>query len=69
MALFGPKNTVFFGPEINFLWTASKKTVTIMTVHLKDNVFVLTASERFAADCYFERASTNLVDFLDKHIK
>ena len=40
--LFGPKNAVFW-PEITFLWTASKKIVTIMTGHLKDNLFVLTA--------------------------
>ena len=32
-----------FWPEINFLWTASKKIVTIMTGHLKNNLFVSTA--------------------------
>ena len=32
-----------FWPEINFLWTSSKKIVTIMTGPLKDNLFVLTA--------------------------
>ena len=42
VALFGPKNAVFW-PEINFWWTASKKIVTIMTGRLKDNGFALTA--------------------------
>ena len=37
-----PKNAVFW-PEINFLWTAPKEIVAIMTGHLKDNLFVLTA--------------------------
>mgnify|MGYP005706042383 FL=1 len=32
-----------FRPKINFSWTASEKIVTIMTGHLKDNLFVLTA--------------------------
>ena len=32
-----------FRPKINFSWTASKKIVTLMTGHLKDNLFVLTA--------------------------
>ena len=32
-----------FWPEINILRTASKKIVTIMTGHIKDNLFVLTA--------------------------
>ena len=39
VALFGPKNAVFW-PEINFLSTSSNFFVTIMTRHLKDNVFV-----------------------------
>ena len=42
VALFGPKSAVFW-PEIISLWTVSKKNVTIMTGHLKDNLFVLTA--------------------------
>ena len=42
VALFGPKNAVFL-PEIIFLWTASKKIVTIMTGHLKEDLFVFTA--------------------------
>ena len=42
VALFGPKTAVFW-PEINFLWTAPKEIVAIMTGHLKDNLFVLTA--------------------------
>ena len=32
-----------FRPKIYFSWTASKKIVTLMTGHLKDNLFVLTA--------------------------
>ena len=40
VALFGPKNSVFW-PEINFLCTSSNFFVTIMTRHQKDNVFVL----------------------------
>ena len=32
-----------FRPKINFSWTASEKIVTLMTGHLKDNLFVLTA--------------------------
>ena len=39
---FGPKSAVFW-PEMISLWTVSKKIVTIMTGHLKDNLFVLTA--------------------------
>ena len=40
VALFGPKNAVFW-PEIIFLCTSSNFFVTIMTRHQKDNVFVL----------------------------
>ena len=42
VALSGPKNAVFW-PEIIFLCPASKKIVTIIAGHLKDNLFVLTA--------------------------
>ena len=42
VALFGPK-THFFWPEITFFVDSLKKIVTIMTGHLKDNLFVLTA--------------------------
>ena len=39
VALSGPKNAVFW-PEIIFLCPASKKIVTIIAGHLKDNLFV-----------------------------
>ena len=42
VALFRVKNAVFW-PETHFLETSSKKFVTIMTGHQKDNIFVLTA--------------------------
>ena len=42
VALSGPQNAVFW-PEIIFLCPASKKIVTIIAGHLKDNLFVLTA--------------------------
>ena len=38
----GPKRS-FFWPEITFFVDSLKKIVTIMTGHLKDNLFVLTA--------------------------
>merc|ERR1712237_213245 len=42
VALSGPQNAVFW-PEIIFWCPASKKIVTIIAGHLKDNLFVLTA--------------------------
>ena len=42
VALLGPI-TLFFGPKSIFLRPASKKVVTIVTGHLKDDQFVLTA--------------------------
>ena len=38
--IFGPK-MLFFGPKSIFFQTLSKIFVTIMTGHLKDNIFVL----------------------------
>ena len=38
--IVGPK-MLFFGPKSNFFQTLSKIFVTIMTGHLKDNIFVL----------------------------
>ena len=40
---FWAQNAVFFWPEITFFVDSLKKIVTIMTGHLKDNLFVLTA--------------------------
>merc|ERR1712055_1286916 len=42
VALSGPQNAVFW-PKVIFLCPASKKIVTIIAGHLKDNLFVLTA--------------------------
>ena len=70
VALFGPKNTVFLGPEINFLWTASTKNCYHHDGTPKRQLWLYTLtchniSKRFAAGCYFERASTNLTFLLE----
>ena len=73
VALLGSKNAVFW-PETIFFVVSLKINCYNHDGTPKRQLWLYTLtchniSKRFAAGCYFERASTNLVDFLDKHIK
>ena len=72
VALLGPKNAVFW-PETSFFVVNLKIDCYNHDGTTKRQLWLYTLtchniSKRFAAGCYFERASTNLVDFLDKQI-
>ena len=72
VALLGSKNAVFW-PETSFFVVNLKIDCYNHDGTTKRQLWLYTLtchniSKRFAAGCYFERASTNLVDFLNKQI-
>ena len=72
VALLGPKNAVFLARNqffvVNFKIDCYNHDGTTKRQLWLYTLTCHNISKRFAAGCYFERASTNLVDFLDKQI-